>query len=58
MEVKTHGYEDDGLVDAETIITLDDTELVVVDYSHTNKHRVFERDVGDTEPHSRLDNNE
>lgn len=58
MEVETASYDDNGKVEAETIITLDDTELIVVQSEHIDEHQVWERDIGETQPHSRLDNNE
>ena len=55
MEVETLSYDDRGIVTAETIITLPTTELVIVEDKMRDEHRVYERDVGDVEPHTRLD---
>jgi hypothetical protein len=56
MEVETIAYDDDGRINAETIITFDDTEIVVVEYEYVDEHRVWERDIGDEDPHTRIDN--
>lgn len=54
VEVETHSYDDDGGVEAETVITTDSTEFVVVQSKGRDAHRVYEREPGITKPEREL----
>lgn len=51
-EVETHSYDDAGQVEAETVITIGETEFVVVQDAHRDDHRVFQREKGAEQPHT------
>lgn len=49
--VETYSYDkDDGKVEAETVITVGDTEFVIVQDGRRNEHRVFQRERGAEQP--------
>lgn len=51
--VEFHSYDDDGSVVAETVLTLDDTEFVIVETEGKDTHDVYEREIGATQPHTK-----
>lgn len=53
-DVETYAYDDDGQVEAETVITVGETEFVVVQDAHRDYHRVFQREKGETHPFKQL----
>lgn len=55
-KTETTSYSDNGSVEAETIITTEDTEFVVVETKDKETHRVFEREHGKSEPDRELTN--
>lgn len=54
VDVELHTYDDDSPTAAETVIITDTTEFVVVEYDNRDEHRVFQREPGETEPHTQL----
>lgn len=53
-EIETYSYDDDGIVEAETVIKFDETEFIVVQSAARDEHEVYQRARGDTQPHTKL----
>lgn len=49
-DVESTVYSDDGAVNAEAVITTEDTEFVVVDSDGSDHLRVYEREPGQERP--------
>lgn len=52
QDVETHSYDSEGVVTAETVLKFDDTEFVIVESEAQDEHKVYEREPGETEPHT------
>jgi hypothetical protein len=54
IQVETYDFTDDsGYVKKEAVITLEETEFVVTDYEGPTPVSIYERDIGDTKPHTK-----
>lgn len=53
VEVETYDYDDGGFVRAEMVITLEGTEFVVVSYEGGTSLTLFQRNIGEQDPHTR-----